>query len=215
MMRYTVCVGFVGYTPEDVQTMASTGRSVAIYNGLVYDLTTYIASPPAIMTSAGTQPPSGIDVNFMDGDILNLFQLYGGTDITKRLNSLKIDKTVLSWQKTCLRNLFTIGKVDNRQSPQCLFSNDILLVLSITMVAIIGFKFLASINFAAARAPEDHDKFVICQVPCYTEGDTSLRRTIDSLARGPLQLRAESNQRHCGSLAEPPARPLHCRLHPF
>ena len=51
------------------------------------------------------------------------------------------------------------------------------------MVAIIGFKFLASINFAAARAPEDHDKFVICQVPCYTEGDTSLRRTIDSLAQ--------------------------------
>jgi chitin synthase len=42
---------------------------------------------------------------------------------------------------------------------------------------------LASINFAAARAPEDHDKFVICQVPCYTEGDTSLRRTIDSLAQ--------------------------------
>ena len=44
---------------------------------------------------------------------------------------------------------------------------------------------LASINFSAARAPEDHDKleFVICQVLCYTEGDTSLRRTIDSLAQ--------------------------------
>lgn len=26
------------------------------------------------------------------------------------------------------------------------------------------------------------DKFVICQVPCYTEGEESLRRTIDSLA---------------------------------
>ena len=183
VMRYTARVGFVGYTPKDVKSMASTGRSVAIYNGLVYDLTTYLASPPAIMTSSGTQPPSGIDVNFMSGDILDLFQLYGGTDITKRLNSLKIDRNVLRWQKTCLRNLFTIGKVDNRQSPQCLFASDILLVLAVIMVAIIGFKFLASINFAAARAPEDHDKFVICQVPCYTEGDTSLRRTIDSLAQ--------------------------------
>ena len=77
--------------------------------------------------------------------------------------------------------MFTIGKVDNRQSPQCLVSNDILLVLSIIMVAIIGFKFLASINFAAARAPEDPDKFVICQVPY--RGDTSLHRTIDSLAQ--------------------------------
>ena len=26
------------------------------------------------------------------------------------------------------------------------------------------------------------DKFVLCQVPCYTEGEESLRRTIDSLA---------------------------------
>ena len=53
------------------------------------------------------------------------------------------------------------------------------------MVSIIGFKFkfLASINFGAARAPEDHDKFVIRQVLCYTEGDTSLRKTIDSFAQ--------------------------------
>jgi chitin synthase len=183
VMRYTARVGFVGYTPQDVQSMASTGRSVAIYNGLVYDLSTYLASPPAIMTPAGTQPPSNINVDFMSSDIVTLFQLYGGTDITKRLNSLNIGKDVLDWQKTCLRNLFTIGQVDNRQSPQCLFASDILLVLAIIMVAIIGFKFLASINFGAARAPEDHDKFVICQVPCYTEGDTSLRRTINSLAQ--------------------------------
>jgi chitin synthase len=183
VMRYTARVGFVGYTPKDVRNMASVGRSVAIYNGLIYDVTTYLSSPPAIMTSSGTQAPSDIDVKFMDPNILNLFQQYGGTDITKRLNALHIDRNVLNWQKTCLRNLFTIGKVDNRQSPQCLFANDILLVLSVIMVAIIGFKFLASINFAAARAPEDHDKFVICQVPCYTEGDISLRRTIDSLAQ--------------------------------
>ena len=26
------------------------------------------------------------------------------------------------------------------------------------------------------------DKFVLCQVPCYTEGEESLRRTIDSLS---------------------------------
>ena len=182
-MRYTARLGFMGYTPPDIRSMASTGRSVAIYNGLVYDLTTYLTSPPAIKTPSGTQAPAGIDVNFMHTAVLNLFTMAAGQDITKRLDSLDIDKDVLSWQKTCLRNLFTIGKVDNRQSPQCLFANDILLVLSIIMVAIIGFKFLASINFAAARAPEDHDKFVICQVPCYTEGDISLRKTIDSLAQ--------------------------------
>ena len=50
------------------------------------------------------------------------------------------------------------------------------------MVCIIAFKFIASINFGPLHAPEDHDKFVICQVPCYTEGEASLRRAIDSLA---------------------------------
>ena len=118
----------------------------------------------------------------MSGDVLNLFQVHAGTDITKRLNSLNIDSDVLARQKVCLRNLFTIGKW-TIANPQCLFATYILLVLSVIMVSIIGFKFLASIDFGSARAPEDHGKFVICQVPCYTEGDTSLHKTIDSLAQ--------------------------------
>ena len=183
VMRYTARRGFVGYTPKEIRNMASTGSAVAIYNGLIYDVSTYLSSPPAIRTPQGTQAPSGIDVNFMDSSVLDLFKFNAGSDITKQFDALKINRNVLDWQRTCLRNLFTIGKVDNRQSPQCLFANYILLVLSVIMVSIIGFKFLASINFGAARAPEDHDKFVICQVPCYTEGDTSLRRTIDSLAQ--------------------------------
>jgi len=150
---------------------------------MIYDVTTYLSSPPAVHTPAGTQAPADTDVNFMHGSVLDLFKFNAGRDITKQLDRLNIDRDVLARQKICLRNLFLVGKVDNRQSPQCLFSNYILLVLSAIMVAIIGFKFLASINFSASRAPEDHDKFVICQVPCYTEGDVSLRRTIDSLAQ--------------------------------
>lgn len=182
-MRYTARMGFMGFTPKEVRNLAATGHSVAIYNGMIYDLTTYLTSPPAIRAPTGMQAPTDIDVNFMDGDILDLFKLHAGQDITKLLDKLNIDKSVLAAQKVCLRNLFLMGKVDTRQSPQCLFSNYILLVLSVIMVSIIGFKFLASINFGAARAPEDHDKFVICQVPCYTEGDVSLRKTIDSLAQ--------------------------------
>jgi chitin synthase len=162
--------------------MASQGRTVAIYNGLVYELTTYLASPPSLEAPEGMEAPSA-PTQFMDGAVVELFTLYAGRDITKDLDKLNINRNVLRAQKVCLRNLFTIGKVDNRQSPQCQFSTYILLVLSIIMVSIIGFKFLASLNFGSERAPEDHDKFVICQVPCYTEGDQSLRRTIDSLAK--------------------------------
>lgn len=181
-MRYTSRVGFVGYDPKEIRHLANNGRSLAVYNSLVYDVTPYIKSPPAVRAPDGTQAPQ-TDTNFMDGAVLDVFKFNAGDDVTKLLDNLPIDKDVLARQKVCLRNLFTIGKVDNRQSPQCRFSEIILLIMSIIMVSVIGFKFIASINFGAARAPEDHDKFVICQVPCYTEGEGSLRKTIDSLAQ--------------------------------
>jgi chitin synthase len=180
-MRYSSRRGFLGFTPKEINNMANTGSSVAVYNGLVYDLTDYINSPPATQSPAGMQAPT-VDANFMDGSVLDVFKFGAGGDVTKQLDNLNIDPAILARQKVCLRNLFTIGKVDNRNSTQCQFSKYLLLALSIAMLSVIGFKFLASVNFGAARAPEDHDRFVICQVPCYTEGDTSLRRTIDSLA---------------------------------
>jgi chitin synthase len=44
------------------------------------------------------------------------------------------------------------------------------------------FVVLAALQLGSKRNPELQDKFVLCQVPCYTEGEDSLRRTIDSLA---------------------------------
>jgi chitin synthase len=41
---------------------------------------------------------------------------------------------------------------------------------------------LAALQLNTKRFPELLDKFVLCQVPCYTEGEDSLRRTLDSLA---------------------------------
>lgn len=41
---------------------------------------------------------------------------------------------------------------------------------------------MAALQLGSKRNPELQDKFVLCQVPCYTEGEDSLRRTIDSLA---------------------------------
>lgn len=181
-MRWNNRVGFIGITPSSLKNMAKTGSSVGVYNGLVYDVTDYVKNGPGIGHPVDQQAPQ-VDTNFMSQDVLNVFKFNSGQDITKKLDSLNIDKDVLDRQKVCLRNLFTVGKVDNRNSAACQFSTYLLLALSIMMVTIIAFKFIASINFGSARAPEDHDKFVICQVPCYTEGDQSLRRTIDSLAK--------------------------------
>ncbi|KAI0062534.1 glycosyltransferase family 2 protein [Artomyces pyxidatus] len=182
VMRWNNRVGFIGYTPKEIKNLANNGRSLGVYNSLVYDLTNYLNFPPALRAPYNQQPPN-VSPFFMDGSVIDVFRFNSGQDVTKMLDNLNIDPDVLARQKVCLRNLFTIGKVDNRNSPQCLFATYILLALSIMMISVIGFKFIASINFASPRAPEDHDKFVICQVPCYTEGEGSLRKTIDSLAQ--------------------------------
>jgi chitin synthase len=69
----------------------------------------------------------------------------------------------------CLNSLFLIGKVDHRNDIECLISNYILLGASVILVMVIGFKFIAALQFPGKKEPEDHEKFVICQVPCYTE----------------------------------------------
>ncbi|KIO02878.1 glycosyltransferase family 2 protein [Pisolithus tinctorius Marx 270] len=176
-------VGYVGYTPSEIKDMANSGSSVGILDGLIYDLTTYLSYPPAVITPTGMQAGGGVDTQFMSSTIVDLFKINSRQDFTKKFkDGLGLDSATLESQRTCLCNLFLIGVVDNRNSPQCLFSQYILLVLSVLMVSIIGFKFIASINFGAVRAPEDHDKFMIFQVPCYTEGEASLQRTINSLA---------------------------------
>ena len=119
----------------------------------------------------------------MSENVVSLFQNLAGQDISARFAALGVGADVLDRQRVCLRNLFFIGKVDNRNSAQCQFARYILLALSIVMVSVIGFKFLAALQFGRSRKPEDYDKFVICQVPCYTEGEESLRNCLDSLTR--------------------------------
>ncbi|KAJ7176545.1 chitin synthase-domain-containing protein [Mycena filopes] len=121
----------------------------------------------------------------MSDFVVAIFKLNAGGGVTKDINNLVgngLTQAQLDRQNVCPRNLFTIGKV-SRESAKCVFSTYILLILSIIMVSFIGFKFLASISSAGVRTPEDHDKFVICQVPCYNECARSLRRTIESLAQ--------------------------------
>ena len=183
IMRWNYRVGFIGYTPKELKNLANSGRAVGIYNGIVMDVTDYLNAPASVRTPTGTQPPSGVDRSFMDSSVLDVFKVHSGRDVTKQLDALNLPPGVLDAQKTCLRNLFTIGKEDHRNAPQCLFATYILLALSIVMVCVIGFKFIAALSFGSKRAPEEHDKFIICQVPCYTEGEDSMRKTIDSLAK--------------------------------
>ena len=182
-MRYKYRMGFMGYTSKEVQKMYVQGKTIAVYENLVYDLTDYLRYGASESPPFGYSATGGINTNILDPLVVQLFSTNSGTDITKAMNSLPLSAEALQRQKTCLRNLFIIGKADHRNSPQCLFGTYILLAISLVMISVIGFKFIAALHFGSPRAPEDHDKFVICQVPCYTEGEDSLRRTIDSLAQ--------------------------------
>ncbi|CAO1621031.1 unnamed protein product [Jaminaea pallidilutea] len=183
LLRANYRVGWMGYDSDDIDSLLSSGHSVAKYRGELYDVTDYVkqGNRGTITAPNGTDVSADIDASFMSNSVIDLIVQNPGKDITTQFDSLALDPEVLQRQRTCLRNLFYIGKPDERNSARCQFSRYILLALSIIMVSIIGFKFLAALQFSRVRKPENHDRFVICQIPCYTEGEESMRKTIDSL----------------------------------
>ncbi|KAJ2144776.1 hypothetical protein IW143_000910 [Coemansia sp. RSA 520] len=149
-----------------------------VINGEVFNLDPYFATRDA---------PENVDQKkwrFLHRLVESIFEDAGArdTDITKYWNMLPLRKPVRQANYRCLKNLFYVGKVDTRHSFRCLFPNFLLLAAACLLMLVIFIKFLASLQLSSRRKPQKHDKFVICQVPCYTEGESSLRLTIDSLA---------------------------------
>ncbi len=82
----------------------------------------------------------------------------------------------------CLNSFYYRGIVDNRNSLQCVISNYLLLSASIVIASVIVFKFFAALRFSPNIEPDENEKFVLLMVPCYTEGQDSLSKTLESLA---------------------------------
>ncbi|KAI8078790.1 chitin synthase-domain-containing protein [Halteromyces radiatus] len=190
-LRKNYKLGTMGFTPDDVNKQATTPvtinkittpRSWAILNGSVYDMTPYILGGRSVMTPHGGQAPGNVDTNFMSDTVVNLFRQNAGQDITSQWNAMNLDDATKTRQLVCLRNLFYAGTKDDRNSAKCIFSEYLLLIVTVFLCAVVVFKFLAALQFGTTRDPENHDKFVICQVPCYTEDEDSLRKTIDSIS---------------------------------
>ncbi|CAM1511147.1 Fc.00g086600.m01.CDS01 [Cosmosporella sp. VM-42] len=176
--------GTIGYTPQYVKKLGKKSQAVAILNDRVYDMTTYLTGGRKLRAKAGKSPPSDTTLSdFMDSSVVDLFRLQAGGDITKYWNQLNLDAAAKQRMETCLNNLFFVGDVDTRNSTRCKFAEYLILSISILLVSIIGFKFFAALQFGGKNTPENLDKFVICQIPAYTEDEDSLRRAIDSAAR--------------------------------
>jgi chitin synthase len=83
--------------------------------------------------------------------------------------------------QNCLDNAFYVGRTDFRDTPRCKVNDYILLAFAIILCTVIVTKFLAALQLGSKRRPSPQDKFVICQVPAYTEGEDHLRKSLDSL----------------------------------
>ncbi|OQD72950.1 hypothetical protein PENDEC_c018G05335 [Penicillium decumbens] len=184
MMRANYKKGYVGYTPKYMKTLATKGDNIVSINGKVYDMTYYIAGPRIPREPTGKNVSiSSINTNYMNPLLVQLFQQKSGSDVTDLFNNLDLDPGMRSRMQLCLDNLFFVGHVDTRNSPRCEFARYFILAISIVLCTIITFKFIAALQFSKKNLPENLDKFIICQVPAYTEDEDSLRRAIDSMAR--------------------------------
>ncbi|KAF2197287.1 CHS5 chitin synthase, class V [Delitschia confertaspora ATCC 74209] len=176
--------GRVGFSPQYLKTLANKGNNIVYMGGRVYDLTDYLKGGRQTRYKIGKEPADNAerpDTNFLDQAVLEIFQTQSGKDIRQHWEKLNPD--VAGRMKQCLDNLFYVGDVDTRNSAKCLFAKYLLLAISIFLVSVIGFKFLAALQFGKKNVPENLDKFIICTIPAYTEDEESLRRAIDSAAR--------------------------------
>ncbi|KAF2747835.1 glycosyltransferase family 2 protein [Sporormia fimetaria CBS 119925] len=177
----------IGYSPEYMKTLAKKGSVIAHMYGRVYDLTDYIPGGREVKERQDGDPWDAHtslepDTNFIHQAVTDVFRTQAGNDVTEFWEALPVDSATKGRMRQCLDNLFYVGEVDTRGSTRCLFAKYFLLAISILLVSVIGFKFLAALQFTRNTAPERYDKFVMCTVPAYTEDEESLRRAIDSAA---------------------------------
>ncbi|KAI9309037.1 chitin synthase [Cunninghamella echinulata] len=160
------------------QDFQGWGRKAMAINKRVYDITDYLETAKNFDSGAG-----GGDYHYLSPAVEEIFNKFSGGDATVQWNKYKgaISAADQAANLNCLDNFFYIGDVDERDTIRCTFTNYLLLSFACIMCFVILVKFLAALQFGGAPTPENHDKFVICQVPCYTEDEESIKKTIDSL----------------------------------
>ncbi|KAJ3019033.1 hypothetical protein HKX48_002468 [Thoreauomyces humboldtii] len=156
-------MGALAYDRNEIYSHETNTDAWVIINGKFYDVTELV-KPTSWMAPA------------FDATFIHYMNYYIGKDAS-------IIASKIPGYMACMNNQFYVGVIDTRISAvACTASTYILLGCTGVMVFIMVIKFLAALQLGSKRQPEHHDRFVILQVPCYTEGEESLRKTIDSLA---------------------------------
>ncbi|OBT65936.1 hypothetical protein VE03_05442 [Pseudogymnoascus sp. 23342-1-I1] len=184
MLRSSYLKGNLGYTSKYVATLGET-QQIAILNGRIYDFTKYLQGGQKLEQIGSSPLPTdqAAAKKFMEPLVVDLFQQRAGEDVSKEWEALAITTELRTRMLLCMNNLFYVGDLDTRNSVKCQFATYLILAITIILCSVIVFKFLAALQFGTKNIPENLDKFIMCQVPAYTEDEESLRRAIDSVAR--------------------------------
>ncbi|KAI9714246.1 MAG: hypothetical protein M1828_001177 [Chrysothrix sp. TS-e1954] len=167
--------GQLVYHTKDVQSTGTNEQKPwFVLNNKIYDLSDYFYTQ-------GLQP--GYDTfHFLGEDFENEVQSNPGSDISSWWKNFKVNNSTGAQHiQNCLDNVFYIGDTDFRDTAKCQVNNYILLAFTIILCAVILTKFLSALQLGSKKRPSPQDKFVICQVPAYTEGEDQLRKGLDSL----------------------------------
>ncbi|KFY07300.1 hypothetical protein V492_07267 [Pseudogymnoascus sp. VKM F-4246] len=184
IMRQNYWKGTLGYTSQYVSTLGQK-QQIGTLNGRIYDFTKYLQGGQKLEQIGNNPLPKdqAAAKKFMEPLITNLFERRAGGDVSKEWEALAMSADIKKRMLLCMDNLFYVGDLDTRNSVKCQFATYLILAITIVLCSVIVFKFLAALQFGTKNIPENLDKFIICQVPAYTEDEESLRRAIDSVAR--------------------------------
>ena len=162
------------YDTKDLEK--NSWRKWAHVDGRVYDLTNYFYTLE--------RHPGDDAYRFLDERISDIFDAQPGADVSDDFKHAldRLAPAAASHTRRCLDNVFYVGQTDFRKSARCVVQNYLLLSFSCLIFASLFAKFVSALQLVRTPTPEQQERFVICHVPCYTEDEDSLRKTIDSLA---------------------------------
>ena len=162
--------GRIGWTRNSISGMTSSTQKVVTMYGKVYNVAAYFQSQ--------------VEPGFFDNNMWNIFSNAAvGQDITDFIEKLRYqDQVYYRNVVNCMDNLFYIGVIDDRDALKCTITDNIMLVVSAVICLVIGIKFLAAFVSGDKTDPAQIDRYVMIQIPCYTENRESLEFTLNSIA---------------------------------
>lgn len=137
-----------------IKKASSPLKKMIVIGSNVYDVSSYFNS----------------QVKFLGPLVESLFANFYGRDATSQWRQILQQDENASLYMNCINNLFYIGQLDQRQSFRCMLQDYILLTFTALLCFVIVVKFFAAIRCVGDANPEDCDRYVLVNIPVYSEG---------------------------------------------